>query len=394
MDVQPSKRVASIGAYAFAAVDEKVAELKAKGITPIDFGVGDYADPTPQFIRDAAKPALDEFASSGYPSYIGSQAFREGISAWLKKRFNVDVDPATQVASTIGSKEGVFNFAEGFINPGDYAIIPSPGYPPYKRGTLFAEGQSHFVSVGHANSAEYDLDSIPSDVREKARIMWITTPQSPTGYVASLEWLKRAYDFCQANEIILASDEAYSELYFDAPPPSALEVGRDNDFDGIIQFHSLSKRSIMTGWRAGWVAGDKRIVDVFKKVKTNIDSGTPNHIQAASLAALSDEAHVEELRATTKEKRDLICGALAKLGLPDCTPSASLYIWQKAPEGMTGEEFATLLIEQAHVVTTPGEWLSDEVGGENPGAGHVRFALVPSLAEVKDASARIAEIKL
>ena len=394
MEIVPSKRVASIGAYAFAAVDEKVAELKEKGITPIDFGVGDYADPTPEFIRNACRDNIDRHATAGYPSYVGSMEFRTAVANWLNKRFGVNIDPATQVASTIGSKEGVFNFAEAVINPGEYAIVPSPGYPPYKRGTLFAEGKSHFVGVNHDNKCEYDLDAIPADVRQKARVMWITTPNSPTGHVASMDWLKRAYEFCQANDIILASDEAYSELYFEEPPHSALEVGKDNNYDGIIQFHSLSKRSIMTGWRVGWVAGDKRIVDIFKKVKTNIDSGTPNFIQDAAITALSDETHVEDLRKLVKEKRDLICGALAKLGLPDCTPPASLYIWQKAPEGMSGEDFATLLIEKAHCVTTPGEWLSDEVGGNNPGAGHVRFAMVPSLEQVKQAAERIGAIEL
>jgi LL-diaminopimelate aminotransferase len=394
MEIVPSKRVASIGAYAFAAVDEKVAELKQKGITPIDFGVGDYADPTPQFIREACKTAIDKHASAGYPSYIGSMNFRQAVATWIKGRFGVTLDPATQIASTIGSKEGVFNFAEGFINPGEYAIIPSPGYPPYKRGTLFAEGLSHFVGVNHDNRCEYDLDSIPADVRQHARVMWITTPNSPTGHVASLDWLKRAYEFCQKHDIILASDEAYSELYFEEPPHSVLEVAADNNYEGVIQFHSLSKRSIMTGWRVGWVAGDKAIVDVFKKVKTNIDSGTPDFVQDAAIAALGDEKHVEDLRTLVKQKRDLICGALAKLGLPDCTPKASLYIWQKAPAGMSGEDFATLLIEKAHVVTTPGEWLSDEVGGDNPGAGHVRFAMVPTLEEVKQAAEKIGNIQL
>lgn len=393
MNVEPSRRVASIGAYAFAAVDEKVAELKKQGVTPIDFGVGDYADPTPELVRQACKENIDRHATAGYPSYIGSQEYREKVSAWLKERFGTDLDPNTQITSTIGSKEGVFNFAEGFINPGDYAIIPSPGYPPYKRGTLFAEGEQFFVAVNHENRCEYDLDSIPADVREKARIMWITTPNSPTGHVASMDWLKRAYEFCQANNIILASDEAYSELYFEEPPHSALEVAKDNNYDGVVQFQSLSKRSIMTGWRVGWVAGDSRIVDVFKKVKTNIDSGTPNFIQDAAVAALSDEKHVEDLRKLVKQKRDLICGALAKIGLPDCTPKASLYIWQKAPEGMSGEDFAKILIEKAHCVTTPGEWLSDKVGDQNPGEGHVRFAMVPDLDSVKQAAERIAALE-
>ncbi|MBX3461033.1 MAG: aminotransferase class I/II-fold pyridoxal phosphate-dependent enzyme [Planctomycetes bacterium] len=394
MEIKVSARVASIGAYAFAAVDEKVAELKAKGITPIDFGVGDYQDPTPPLIRKACKKAVDVHAADGYPSYVGSQPFREAVAAWLKRRFDVSLDPKTQITSTIGSKEGIFNFAEGFVNPGDYVICPSPGYPPYKRGTLFAEGKAHFVAVTHKNKCKYDFKKIPAEVASNTRIMWVTTPSSPLGYVAELDFLKAAYDFCQKHGIILASDEAYSELYFKDAPHSALELGKSNNFDGIVQFHSLSKRSIMTGWRVGWAAGDKRIIDVFKKVKTNIDSGTPNFVQDAAIAALSDEKHVEKLRRTVKRKRNLICTALRKAGLKNCKNPAGLYLWQKAPDGMTGEAFAKLLIDKCHVVTTPGEWLSDAVDGENPGAGHVRFAFVPPLDEVKEAASRIEKLKL
>lgn len=394
MQISPSTRVSSIGAYAFAAVDEKVAELKAKGISPIDFGVGDYQDETPRLIRNACKKAVDAQAASGYPSYIGAPTFRAAVANWLKGRFGVSLDPKTQITSTIGSKEGIFNFAEGFVNPGDYVICPSPGYPPYKRGTLFAEGKAYFVPVTHRNKCRYDFKKIPTEVAANSKIMWVTTPSSPLGYVAELDFLKEAYEFCQKHNIILASDEAYSELYFTKDAPhSALEVARDNNFDGIVQFHSLSKRSIMTGWRVGWAAGDKRIIDVFKKVKTNIDSGTPSFVQDAAIAALADEKHVSKLRRLVKRKRNLITAALKTAGLKKCTNPAGLYLWQKAPDGMSGEQFATLLIEKCHVVTTPGEWLSDEVGGENPGAGHVRFAFVPPLAEVEEAAKRLAQLK-
>ncbi|MCA8939825.1 MAG: aminotransferase class I/II-fold pyridoxal phosphate-dependent enzyme, partial [Planctomycetes bacterium] len=333
MDVVASKRVRSIGAYAFAAVDEKVAELKAQGITPIDFGVGDYNEPTPAFIREACKSAIDERASYGYPSYIGDVSFRNAVSEWMKKRFGVEIDPATEVASTIGSKEGVFNFHEGFVDPGDIVLIPSPGYPPYKRGTLFAEGTAYFYPVTEANGFAPNLDAIPEDIAHRAKVMWICNPHSPTGTVLSPSQLSRIVNFCQANNIILASDEAYSELYFgEEAPHSVLEYGRD----GVVACFSMSKRSIMTGWRCGWYAGDRRVIDIFKKVKTNIDSGTPTFIQDASVAALKDEEHVEKLRVETKQKRDIICGALREAGLPDCAPEASLYVWQKAPAGMSG----------------------------------------------------------
>lgn len=392
MEIVASKRVQSIGAYAFAAVDEKVAELKEQGITPIDFGVGDYAEATPELIREACKKAIDERAASGYPSYVGAPEFRKAVAEWTKRRFGVELDPAKEIASTIGSKEGVFNFHEGFVNPGDVVLIPSPGYPPYKRGTLFAEGESFFYRLDPDNSFVPDLASIPADVAKKAKMMWICNPHSPTGAVYGAETLKSIIAFCKDNEIILCSDEAYSEMYYgDEKPHSVLEFSKD----GVVGCFSMSKRSIMTGWRCGWYAGDERIISIFKKVKTNIDSGTPTFVQDASVVALSDEAHVDKLRTETKQKRDMICDALKSLGLPDCAPAGTLYIWQKGPEGMSGVDFATKLVEDAHCVVTPGEWLSDELAdGSNPGAGFVRFALVPSIAECEDAAKRIRELKL
>lgn len=392
MEIVASKRVQSLGAYAFAAVDEKVAELKAQGITPIDFGVGDYKEPTPAFIREACKTAIDTRADYGYPSYIGDISFRTNACDWIKRRFGVALDPAKHIASTIGSKEGVFNFHEGFVNPGDIVLIPSPGYPPYKRGTQFAEGQPVFYPVTAKNGYTPDLANIPADVADKAKIMWICNPNSPTGAVYDADTLKRIVEFCQKHNIILVSDEAYSELYFTKEAPhSALEFG----MDGVVSCFSLSKRSIMTGWRVGFYAGDERIISIFKKVKTNIDSGTPTFIQDAASVALSDEKHVEELRVTTLKKRDLICQALVAAGLPDCSPAGSLYVWQQAPAGMSGVDFATMLIEKAHVVTTPGEWISDALpDGSNPGAGHVRFALVATIEECEEAARRIREMKL
>jgi LL-diaminopimelate aminotransferase len=391
MDIKPSKRVASIGAYAFAAVDEKVAELRARGIEPIDFGVGDYADPTPVFIREAAKKAIDARAATGYPSYIGDPALREAAAAWMKRRFNVTLDPRTEVTSTIGSKEAVFNFHEGVVDPGDVVLIPSPGYPPYKRGTLFAEGESFFYPLTESNGFAPDLKAIPSKIAKRAKLMWLCNPNSPTGRILGPREIKDVIKFCADNEIILASDEAYTELhYMDEPPHSALEYSRD----GVVAIFSMSKRSIMTGWRVGWVCGDSRVVSIFKKVKTNIDSGTPTFIQDAAIAALADEKHVTDLAKETRIKRDLVCDALVKAGLKDCRPQGTLYIWQKAPAGMSGVDFATALIEQAHCVVTPGEWLADVMpDGSNTGAGYVRFALVPDAATCREAAKRIAGLK-
>ncbi len=389
MRIIPSDRVQAIGSYAFAEVDRQVENLRDRGIEPIDFGVGDPTIPPPEVVRQATRDGVEQHKTAGYPSYIGMERYRQAVADWTQDRFGVDLDPESEITSTIGSKEGVFNFAEGFLNPGDVAIVPTPGYPPYTRGTQFAEGEVYYVPILPENDYLIDLDAIPDDVAEAAKIIWVNYPNSPTGNVAPREFFERVVEFGHKNDIIVASDEAYTEIYYtDEPPISMLEVERD----GVVVFQSLSKRSAMTGWRCGWVAGDERIVDVFKKVKTNIDSGTPNFVQEAAIAALGDEDHVESSRADYHEKRDLLADALVESGLSDCRPDATIYLWQQVPEGYSSVDFATALLDpEIAVVTTPGAWISDETDdGLNPGEGFVRFALVPSIDATRKAAERIA----
>ncbi|MEK6766662.1 MAG: aminotransferase class I/II-fold pyridoxal phosphate-dependent enzyme [Planctomycetota bacterium] len=392
MEIVPSERVASIGAYAFAEVDKEVQKLKDKGIEPIDFGVGDPTTPTPEVIREATKQGIEKRKSSGYPSYTGSPEFRKAVSKWMNKRFSLSLDPATEISATIGSKEAVFNFAEGFVNPGDYVIIPTPGYPPYARGTLFAEGTPFFIPLLPENNFLPDLKSIPEDVCKKAKLMWINYPNSPSGANASMDFLKEVAAFGEKNNIIIVSDEAYIDIYYGEPPHSMLEVSTD----GVVAIHSMSKRSAMTCYRIGWIAGDSRVVDIFKKVKTNIDSGTPTFIQDGAIAGLNDETHVQIMRDEYKIKRDILVKALTSIGLPDCTPDATIYIWQKVPEGMTSIDFAVKLLDpNIAIVATPGEWISDKsYDGHNPGEGFVRFALVPSIEQTEEAARRISKLKL
>jgi len=392
MEIKAAKRISALPVYAFKLVKDAVAELEAKGITPIDFGVGDPAIPTPALIREATKVALDERASSGYPSYIGELAFREAVAKWSQRRFGLNLDPKTEISSTIGSKEGIFNFHEAFVNPGDTVIIPSPGYPPYSRGTWFSEGKTWFYPLDEENGFLPDLEAIPADVAEAARIIWINYPNSPSGVSPSLDFYKRVYQWTQKHNIILASDEAYSEFYFgDEQPPTALQAGRD----GVIVFNSLSKRSAMTGYRVGWVAGDERIVEVFRKMKTNTDSGTPTFIQDSAIAAFGDETHVDEMREQYRVKRDLMTAAFEKAGLKVNSPEGTLYIWQRVPTGMTSQEFASELMKpEIAVVTTPGNLIAEEVdGGRNPGEGYVRLALTPTIENVKIAAERISRMR-
>jgi LL-diaminopimelate aminotransferase len=386
MKIKISDRLNSISGYAFAEIDKKVEELKKQGITPIDFGVGDPTVPTPEIVRNAIKKAVDARKGSGYPSYIGTGEYRQEISRWSKKRFGVNLDPQKEVVSTIGAKEAVFNFPEAFVNPRDYVIMPNPGYPPYERGTLFAEGKSYFVPLLKENNFLMNLNTIPKDILKKSKILWINYPNNPTGALATEKFFREVIDFGHDNDIVIASDECYSELYYKEKPHSILEYSKE----GVVVVQSLSKRSAMTGYRVGWVMGDENMISAFRKLKTNIDSGTATFIQDAAIAALKDEKHVEKMRENYRQKRDIMVKAFTSAGLEDCTPDATIYIWQKTPENMNSVDFAkNLLKKEIAVVATPGAWISTNFNGMNPGDNYIRMALVPSLEHTKEAAVRI-----
>jgi LL-diaminopimelate aminotransferase len=387
-----SKKIQSLPPYAFAEMDKLVAQLRAEGVDVIDFGTGDPRDETPKFVRDAATQALETYKSTGYPSYIGLQEFRRAIAAWYKRRFTVELDPETEITSTIGSKEGIFNFPQAFIDPGDAVIMPTPGYPPYSRGTLFADGQSFLYTLLEENNFYPDFSKIPAEVIKHAKILWLCYPNSPTGKLATKNFYESAAEFCQSHNIILASDECYIDLYFKEKAISALEVSKK----GVVAFHSLSKRNNMTGYRVGFVCGDSKIIDAFKKLKTNIDSGTPNFMQAAAIAALNDDQHVEKIRQKYARRRELIFAGLKKLGLRVLEPEGTFYLWQRVPDGYDSISFAKRLLQKdCGIAVTPGEWISDAAtDGTNPGKYYVRFALVEDEKRVQEAAVRLAKLKL
>lgn len=387
MPMLPSKRLASLGGYAFDEVDKRVAALREKGVVVIDFGVGDPQYPTPELIRSAAKAGVDKHATSGYPSYIGSQELRQAACDWMGRRFGVSLNPATEMAITIGSKEAIFNFPEAILNPGDLVLAPAPGYPPYRTGTLFAEGSFYPYPLSEKNGFLPDFEAIPTEIWRKARILWLCYPNSPTGVAGNRETFVKAVELARQYDLVLASDEAYSELYFGSSPHSALEFGREN----IVVFQSLSKRSAMTGYRVGFMCGDANIVSQFKKLKTNIDSGVPGFVQEAAIAAFSDEEHVREAREDYRKKRDVLVQALQDAGIPVLAPEATIYVWLKVPGGRSDVDFAMRLLEEdLAMAVVPGSSLSVTLpDGTNPGAGFVRFALCPSMAEVQEAATRL-----
>jgi len=381
-----SNRLESIGSYAFADVDQLVDTLREKGISPIDFGVGDPQDPTPEVVRRACCRALDERACSGYPSYIGAQEYRDAVSSWVQKRFGVSMDASTEITSTIGAKEAVFHLPLAFVNEGDYVVSPNPYYPAYERGTLFAGGRTHFLPLEQESGFQLDLSKIPQDVLKGMKILWTNYPSNPTGALAKKEFFKELADFAVDNDVLVVSDECYSEMYYDKKPRSLLEFGYEN----ILALHSLSKRSNMTNYRVGWVMGDQRAIALFRKVKTNIDSGTPSFIQDAATAALGDEGHVERMRDGYRKKRDILCAAFKDAGFPESIPEATFYIWQKAPEGLDGVTVAKKLLDPSiAIVATPGAWISKEIDGRNPGTDYIRIALVPSVEDSRIAAEKI-----
>ncbi len=388
MTFAPSKRLQSLGGYAFAEVDKLVGELEARGVKPIDFGVGDPMDPTPELVREATKAGVDRHACTGYPSYVGSKEYRQAAAEWMQRRFGVTLDPANEITSTLGSKEAIFNFPEAYLDPGDLVIIPTPGYPPMKRGTLFAEGRAWFAPLTQANGFLLDFAAIPEQVAKDAKIIWINYPNSPTGRIAPLSYYRELMAWARQYNIMVAADEGcYIDLYYDQKPCSILEVAKE----GVVTFYSMSKRNNMTGYRAGWAAGDADIIANLKKLKTNIDSGTPNFVQEGAMAALADETHVEFMRQLYRKKRDVLLSALKDAGLEVQTPEATFYVWQKTPAGMNSVEFAKrLLSDEIAIVVTPGAWITDTAfDGTNPGENYVRFALVPALDQVEVAAERI-----
>ena len=385
MKITYSKLISGTGKYAFAEIDKKVQALKEKGIKVIDFGVGDPKSPTPDFVIDNLSKFAKNRATYGYPSYIGDINYRKVCAKYMQREYGVELNPETEITSTIGSKEAIFNFPIGFINPGDTVICPTPSYPPYKVGTRFREGEVYFTPLLEKNNFLIDFSSIPDDIADKAKIIWTNYPNSPTGVTAPKEWLQELVSWAKSHNIIIAADEGcYNDIYFGEKPISIFEIQKE----GVIAFYSLSKRNNMTGYRVGFACGDEKIISGFKKVKTNIDSGTPTFIQDVAIFALEDEAFISKMRGEYRKKRDIMIDALTSKGLEKPKGDATFYLWQKTPKGMNSMEFANVLVELG-IVVTPGQLISDEVNGINPGENFVRFALVPTMEEVIETAKRI-----
>jgi acetylornithine aminotransferase len=375
-----SPLLSSLAAYPFVRLEEAKRAAAARGIEIIDFGVGDPREPTPALVREALVAALGD--SSRYPLAQGLPELRAAIAAWAARRFDAALDPDAEIIPTLGSKEAIFGLAQVVVGDRRLIAVPDPGYPVYERGALFAGGEVVAVPLLEENGFLPDLDAVHPDVWEQLAVFWVNYPNNPTATVAPLDLYKRLAELARRYGFLLASDEAYTELWFESAPPSALQLA---DRTNVLVFNTLSKRSSMTGYRSGFAAGDPELIAALRAFRPTVGTAPQEFVQLASIAAWSDEAHVEETRARYGRKRELIAGMLERKGLWIAGKAATMYLWVAVPAGETSESFAGRLLEHG-VVVAPGAYLGAA------GEGYVRFALVPSLEDCERAAAILEEV--
>src|SRR3954452_2976977 len=374
--MQLSPVLAELAQYPFARLDDWKAGASARGIDLIDFGMGDPREPTPGFIRDALLASVDEVSS--YPRATGLPELRTAIAGWIERRFGATVDPATELVPTLGSKEAIFSFAQLALGEKHLVAIPEPAYPVYERGTRFAGGSVLTLPLSEANGWLPDLDAF--DAWDEVALFWTCYPNNPTGAVAPLSFYDELAARAREHGFLLCSDEAYSELWFDEPPASALEL---EDRSNVVVFNTLSKRSSMTGYRPGFVCAPREICDALRSFRPTVGTAPQEFVQRASVAAWSDDRHVEDVRALYRRKRDTLLPALEERGLRLAGSAATFYLWVDV--GGRSEEFARRLLSHG-IVVAPGSFFGAA------GEGYARFALVPTQEQCERAAAILREV--
>ena len=352
--MQFSERMNRVPPYLFVQISRKIAEKKAQGIEVISFGIGDPDIPTPDYVVDALGDASHDPPNHRYPESEGLPEFREGVADWYLRRFGVELDHEKEVISLIGAKEGIGHVAFCFLDAGDVALVPDPGYPVYAMGTLFAGGESYMLPLTSENDWLLDLDSIPDDIARKAKLLWLNYPNNPTGAVTDLDYFSKAIEFAKTYDIAVMHDACYTEVAYDGyRPPSflqakgAMEVG--------IEFHSLSKSYNMTGWRIGMAVGNAEMIEALLTIKSNLDSGVPQAVQHMAIEAMKRPLEsVDDRNNVYQARRDRIVPVLKDMGMKVESPKAGLYIWAGVPEGYTSTEFAEKLLEDTDVLMIPG----------------------------------------
>lgn len=384
--MQFAKRLEKIPPYFFAEIDRKRQELVAKGVDIINLGVGDPDQPTPVHVVQAMHEAIDDASTHNYPPYQGTKEFCEAAAQWMEQRFGVvGLNPHTEIISSIGSKEAIHNTFLAFVEPGDYTLIPDPGYPVYRSSTIFAGGEPYGMPLVAERGFLPLLGAIPQEVAHQAKLLWVNYPNNPTGALATLEFFAELVAFCQRYDILLCHDHAYSEMAYDGyKPPSVLQVSGAREV--AIEFHSFSKSYNMTGWRVGFVAGNAYGIRGLAQVKTNVDSGVFKAIQRAAIAGFSTSgADHQKVMSIYQHRRDVIVQGLRSLGWPIEAPKATLYVWAPVPTNYTSTEFVSLLLEKCGIIVPPGN------GYGTAGEGFFRIALTVAASRMQEAIQRMAD---
>jgi acetylornithine aminotransferase len=375
MQISPALR--ATGTYPFVRLEQAKRRLAAEGVELIDFGKGDPMEPTDAAIRAALVDGLRE--RMGYPLAEGLSELREAVARWCERRFGVALDPETEIVPTYGSKEAIFLLAQVLVDRDserNLVLTTEPGYPVPDRGAAFAGADVQQLPLHEEHGFLPDLDAVDEAVWERTAIAWINYPNNPTGAVAPLEFLDRFAELSREHGFLLASDEAYTELWFDTPPHSALEV---RDRGNVVVFNTLSKRSSMTGYRSGFVAADRDVIAALKQFRPSVGTAPQEFVQRASIVAWNDERHVERTRAAYRAKRDILLPVLERKGIRSAGGAATMFLWLEVPDGEPSEPFAERLLEHGLIVS-PGSFFG------SAGEGYWRVALVPTAGECERAA--------
>jgi LL-diaminopimelate aminotransferase len=383
-----ANRLSKIPPYLFAEIDRKVQEKKRAGIDVISLGIGDPDLPTPKRIVHVLQEAAADPANHRYASYFGLAELRSAIAGWYGDRSGVTLNPDTEILPTLGSKDGIAHVPLALVDPGDVVLAPDPGYTVYVTGALMAGAEPYMMPLRAENQWLPDLDAIPQDVAERARLMWLNYPNNPTAAVADREFLERAVAFCRRYDIILCHDAPYSEIAFEGYRPLTLfEIPHAKEIG--LEFHSLSKTFNMTGWRIGWVCGRADLVGLIGQLKTNIDSGIFQAVQWAAIEALNGGE--QETRAACDvylRRHQLVAETLNDLGWDIKPPRATFYVWAPVPDGYDSIGFASHVLDEVGVNITPG------VGFGTHGEGYFRLSVTAPDARLEEAMARMRKLKL
>jgi LL-diaminopimelate aminotransferase len=381
--VRFARRLDQVPPYLFAELERKISAKQQEGIDVISLGIGDPDLPTPEAVVEAAAAALHDPSTHQYPSNQGTLEFREAVAGFYRKRFGVELDPTSEVMPALGGKEAVGHIAMACLDPGDLCLSPEPGYPPYTSGPVFSGAEVHYLPLTEENHFFPELGAIPDEIARRANLLYLDYPNNPTGAIVPEGAFEQAVAFARQHDVIVVHDNAYSEITFDghvAPSfletPGAKEVG--------AEIFSLSKGWNMTGWRCGLVAGNADLIERFRQLKTNLDSGLFEALQRAAVVALTDAHNFpRQMSEVYQRRRDLLVDALAQIGLDVDPPKATPYFWVRVPEGHTSASFASLVLDQANVVVSPGPAYGPS------GEGFVRLSLTVSDERLEEAVRRI-----